>query len=199
MKSKGFTLLEILIAIAIFAIIASITSSILYQTLQVKENSTEQISKINELQLALSILTQDIKQIIERPIRGNKMHLFPSFIGQNDYLEFTRGGNTNPNAYENRSTLIRVAYLCKNRKLIRRIWSELDTPDRERYQNTVILKDLKKCEFAYVGMHQNIMPTWYQYTTKRNNEDITNPLPEAVQLILNQEHLGLIKLNFIVS
>lgn len=199
MKNKGFTLIEILIAIAVFAIIAGFTSTILSQILQIKENSKEQINKINDLQLTISLLSKDIKQIQERPVRGNQMHLFPSFIGQSDYLEFTRGGNVNPQAIENRSTLIRVAYICKNHSLIRRIWSALDAPDRDIYKDTVMLNSLKKCEFSYVGMHQNIMPNWYQYTIKKDNKNITSPLPEAVQFKFNQEKVGAIKLYFKVT
>lgn len=199
MKNKGFTLIEILIAITVFAIIAGFTSSILSQILQIKDSSKDQIDKINNLQLVISLLSKDIKQIHERPVRGNQMHLFPSFIGQSDYLEFTRGGNVNPQALENRSTLIRVAYLCKNNNLIRRVWSVLDAPDRDIYKDTIMLNYLKKCEFSYVGMHQNIMPNWYQYTIRKDNKNITSPLPEAVQFKFNQEKIGGIKLYFKIT
>lgn len=199
MKNKGFTLIEILIAIAVFAIIAGLTSSTLSQILQIKDNSKEQIAKINNLQLVISLLSKDIKQIHERPVRGNQMHLFPSFIGQADYLEFTRGGNVNPQALENRSTLVRIAYLCKENNLIRRVWSVLDAPDRDIYKDTIMLNSLKKCEFAYVGMHQNIMPNWYQYTIRKDNKNVTSPLPEAVQFKFNQEKIGGITLYFKIT
>lgn len=199
MKNKGFTLIEILIALAVFAIIASFTASILSQVLQIKEQSKEQISKINNLQLAIALLSKDIKQIVNRSVRGNQMHLFPSFIGQSDYVEFTRGGNVNPGFIENRSTLIRVAYICKNQNLIRRIWLVLDTPDRDRYHDTIMLDSLKKCEFAYIGMHNNIQPNWYQYTINRGRQTITTPLPEAVQFIFNQDKIGYTRLNFKVT
>ncbi|MDF1758770.1 MAG: type II secretion system minor pseudopilin GspJ [Legionellaceae bacterium] len=198
MKNKGFTLIEIVIAIAVFAIIASITSSILYQSFQIKERSHSQADLINELQLAIALLDRDAKQIVERPVRGNQMHLFPSFIGQEDYLEFTRGGTVNPMASENKSTLTRVAYLCKRNSLIRRIWSNLDSPDRDNYHDTIMLNNLKYCSFAYVGLHQNIVPSWHQYSTRRRGKTITTPLPKAIQLTLNVNKLGKVKLAFII-
>lgn len=196
MKNKGFTLIEIIIAVAVFAVIASITSSVLLNTLQTKQRSYKQIDIINQLQLAIALFGKDSRQIVTRPVRGNQMHLFPSFIGEKDYLELTRGGDINPNAAEQRSTLIRVAYLCKDDTLIRRIWPVLDAPDRDIYQDTILLANLKKCKFAYVGMHQNVMPNWYQYTTRQNNKTITTPLPEAIQLSLDLKTLGKIKQYF---
>lgn len=196
MKNKGFTLIEIIIAVAVFAVIASISSSVLLNALKTKQRSYRQIETINQLQLAISLLGKDSRQIITRPVRGNQMHLFPSFIGEKDYVEFTRGGDINPKAAEQRSTLVRIAYLCKDDNLIRRIWPVLDAPDRDVYQDTILLEKLKDCKFAYVGMHQNVMPNWYQYTTRQNNKTITTPLPEAIQLSLDLQSLGKIKQNF---
>lgn len=196
---QGFTLLEILIAIAVFAIIASLTSSILSQIVQIKDKSSEQISKINDLQLAIALMSKDIKQTVERPVRGNQMHLFPSFIGEKDYLEFTTAGNVNPGSLENRSTMLRVAYLCKNKELIRRTWPVLDSPDRDDYLDTIILKSLQKCKFSYIGMHQRINPTWYQYTLKKDKENMTTPLPQAVRFLGKEDKLGGFKLDFKVS
>lgn len=196
MNNKGFTLIEILIALTIFAIIGAITSSILYQSFKIKERTNIQSELINQLQLTISLLDKDIGQIVERPIRGNQMHLFPSFIGQSDYLEFTRGGVVNILGIEKRSTLKRIAYLCKNQQLIRRIWSQLDIPDRDIYHDTIMLNNLKKCSFTYIGLHQNIVPTWYQYKIKKNNDFTTTPLPKAIQLNLNIKQLGGIELAF---
>lgn len=196
MKNKGFTLLEIVIAVAVFAVIASISSSVLYQSLQTKERSNQKVNLINAMQLTFAIFSKDTRQIVTRPVRGNQMHLFPSFIGESDYLEFTRGGDVNPSAIEQRSTLVRVAYLCKDNDLIRRIWNQLDTTDRDAYQDKILLSNLKFCSFAYIGMHQNIMSSWYQYTSRRKNITTTSPLPEAVQLTLNIQNMGKIKQNF---
>ena len=61
--------------------------------------------------MPISLIQQDTRQTVERAIRGNEMRLFPAFLGQTNYLEFTRDGNVNPGSIEKRSTLKRVA-LC---------------------------------------------------------------------------------------
>lgn len=193
-KKYGFTLLEILIALFIFAIIASISTTILTKTMQIEERTSKHSKQIKKLQLSYILLERDTMQIIERPVRGNQMHLFPSFIGQKDYLEFTKGGNVNPDSKEKRSTLQRVAYMCKNNKLIRRIWDELDTPDRNKYHDTALLDNLKHCSFSYMGLHQNILPTWYQNNS--NDKNLNTPLPQAILLKIKIEKLGQSELRF---
>ena len=177
-------------------LLQGITSSVLYQSLQIEKRSNEKMNLINNMQLTFSLFSKDTHQIVTRSVRGNQMHLFLSFIGESDYLEFTRGGNVNPNAEQKRSTLVRVAYLCKDHNFIRRIWEQLDTPDRDNYQDHILLTNLKSCSFAYIGMHQNVVPTWYQYTGKKQNKVIFSPLPAAIQLTLNCATMGKIKQDF---
>src|SRR5438105_632303 len=93
---NGFTLIEILIALAVFAILATITTSVLYNAFTTRARVNEQSALLTELQLAISLIQQDTRQTIERPIRSNEMRLFPAFIGQAHYVEFTRDGNVNP-------------------------------------------------------------------------------------------------------
>lgn len=197
MNNRGFTLIEIIIALTIFATIAVITSSVLYQSFQIRERVTIQSEQLNTLQLALTLLQRDTEQLISRPVRGNEMHLFPAFIGQTSYLEFTRGGAVNPMSVEQRSTLKRMAYICKRGKLIRRIWAQLDTPDREDYHDSILLNNLKNCSFAYMGSHQNITPVWYQ-DTSRESAGKKVSLPKAIQLTLTLKNWGQMVLLYVI-
>lgn len=181
----GFTLLEILIAIAVFAILATLTSSALYYAFNTRARVTEQADRFTNLQLAISLLERDSLQIINRPVRGNEMHLFPAFIGQASYSEFTRGGHANPNSTEKRSTLLRVGLLCKENQLIRRTWPSLDPANKDKYEDRVLLDNLNKCQFAYLNKSLQILPSWNVGTGELEQVE---PLPKAIQLtlILNQ-------------
>jgi len=180
-KQHGFTLIEIIIALAIFATIATITSSILYQSFQVQTRVTSQSEQLNMLQLTQVLLRRDTAQFIPRPVRGNEMHQFPAFIGQRQYVEFTRTGAINPLNVEQRSNLKRIAYLCQANQLIRRIWTQLDTPNRDDYQDTILLDHLRQCQFAYLGPHRHIIATWYS-PAPSNAMSAPTSYPSAVQL-----------------
>lgn len=186
MFKRGFTLIEIMIALIVFAILAMITSSVLVQTLHIQERVNAHNDDTVKLELTLSLLQQDTTHFISRAVRGNEMHLFPSIIAQPTYIEFTRGGILNPLATEQRSELARVAYVCENHQLIRRVWQQLDTPDRQDFRDTMLLSDLKQCRFDYMGLHNQFVETWYQAAAEPRRA-IPFFLPKAIRVKLQQQ------------
>ncbi|KTD20418.1 general secretion pathway protein J [Legionella lansingensis] len=196
-KEKGFTLLEILIALAVFAILASITSSVLYYSFNTKTRVNQQADRLNELQLAIILIERDTKQVIPRAIRGNEMHLFPVFVGHPQYLEFTRLGIANPGGQEKRSHLKRVAYVCQDNKLLRRTWHVLDTTNRNDYEDKVLLSNLTGCRFAYLNHSLEVLSEWRENAVQQNQR--AEPLPKAIQfnLALNKNWDNMIFLTII--
>ena len=141
--TQGYTLIEIMVALAVFAILATLTATSMYHAFNTRARVSAQADQLNTLQLALMVVGRDVEQIISRSVRGNDMHLFPEFVGQSQYIEFTRGGVVNPNGEEQRSTLKRIAYICSEGRLVRRSWEQMDSPERSRYQDKVLLENLK--------------------------------------------------------
>ncbi|WP_133130585.1 GspJ family T2SS minor pseudopilin variant LspJ [Legionella yabuuchiae] len=196
MTVKGYTLIEIMIALAVFAILAVITSTSMYHAFTTRSRVNEQADRLNSLQLTMTIIERDTKQIIDRAIRGNDMLLIPSFIGEPSYTEFTRDGIVNPNSIEKRSTLKRIAYLCQNNELIRRSWRMLDTPNREQFSDKVLLDNVKGCKFAYLTRSRQVLSHWRANAVQQNQ--IKEPLPVALQIDLELRVWGRMNLLFIV-
>jgi general secretion pathway protein J len=192
-SNHGFTLLEILIAIAVFAILATLTSSALYYTFNTRARVTEQADRLTSLQLTLSLLERDAAQLLDRPIRTNEMRLFPAFIGQKNYMEFTRGGSANPNSLEKRSTLIRIGLLCSNNQLIRRNWLSLDRANNDHHDDKVLLKELVQCQFSYLNKTLQVLPEWQ---ASAGQVAQIEPLPKAIQLNLSIKDWG--KISFLL-
>jgi len=184
-KAKGFTLIEILIALTVFAILATLTSSILYYSFNTRTRVNAQAERLNSLQLAVSIMQQDITQIVARAIRGNEMRLFPVIIGRTDYLEFTRDGALNPLSQEKRSTLTRVALVCHDQQLLHRTWENLDSVDRNKYEDKVLVDNVKQCHINYFNNSLQVLNEWRENAVTQNQ--IQEPFPKAIQvnLILN--------------
>ena len=67
---RGFTLLELLIAIAIFSIIASFAYAGLNVVLDTKQQTDEHLEALSTMQLGLHLLQMDIEQTVDRPIRN---------------------------------------------------------------------------------------------------------------------------------
>jgi general secretion pathway protein J len=196
MNSKGFTLIEILIALTIFAIVATITSSSLYYAFTTRTRVTAQMDQLSTLQLTISLLQQDISQTVPRAVRGNEMHLFPAFIGRPEYVEFTRDGNNNPKSAEQRSTLKRIAWLCLNGSLIRRSWNRLDPINRNVHQDQILLHQVKQCHFNYLNQALQVLHEWRPEAVTQNQK--LEPLPKAVQINMTLNHWGEMNLLFII-
>lgn len=191
---KGFTLIEILIALTVFAIIAGITSSTLYYAFNTRSRVNEQSDHLSILQLAVSLIQQDTAQTADRAVRANDLRLFPVFIGRSDYMEFTRDGDINPGSIEKRSTLQRVAYVCQANALIRRTWTTLDMPDRNVHEDKLLIDNLSGCHFSYLNQTLQVFPDWRTDAVEQNqNKEF---LPKAVQFNLTLKDLGEINLLF---
>ncbi len=183
--NKGFTLIEILIALMVFAILATITSSALYYAFNARAKVTLQAERLNELQLAISIIQQDTNQTVERAIRGNEMRLFPVFVGQPKYLELTRDGNINPRSLEKRSSLKRIALVCTKDTLYRRTWDSLDPKDRNVYEDKLLVNNLSACDFKYLNQSLQVLTEWREQAVTQNQRKESFPKAIQVNLILN--------------
>lgn len=186
--NSGYTLIEIMVALTVFAILATITASALYQAFDTRSRVKAQANRLNAVQLALTLIQQDTEQVIERTMRGDEMHVFPPFIGQSKYLEFTRGGFVNPLQIEARSSLIRVGYLCDGQRLIRRTWASLDVPTRKGSHDKIIFDHLRACTFAYLSNSHQILSEWREYAIRQDQKKET--LPQAIQFNVTFEGFG---------
>jgi len=147
-KYRGYTLIEIMVALSVFAILATITAGVMYHVFSTRARVAQQADQLNQLQLVMTLLSHDTVQFIPRSIRVKDDHNFPMFIGTNEYTEFTRGGLVNPHAAGQRSTLKRIAYLCKDKRLVRRSWETLDSPNRNSFEDKLLLDKLDDCFFC---------------------------------------------------
>lgn len=195
-KEQGFTLIEILIALAVFAILATLTSSAMYYAFNTRARVTEQANRLNTLQLALTLIQRDTEQAVLRDVRGNEMHIFSAFVGEPHYFELTRGGIINPNGDEKRSSLKRIAFLCRDSNLIRRTWDILDTTDRKNVRDKVILDNLLNCKFAYLNRNLQVLPEWHANAIQQNQR--AEPLPQAIQFNLTLKDWDKMSFLFII-
>lgn len=116
-RLTGFTLLEVLIAVAITAMIGVGATQLLSGVIDSRRATdirSEQLASLQRLDMTLS---RDIEQYISRSIRDEFGETRPALElnGQRYLLEFTRSGWRNsPLAKQARSELQRVAYKLEN-------------------------------------------------------------------------------------
>ena len=195
--NKGYTLIEVMIALSVFAVIAALSSGVMYHVFDIRGRVAMQANQLGELQFALTLIEHDTIQFIPRTVRTKDAHVFSSFTGTHQYMEFTRGGQVNPKGLALRSTLKRVAFLCNHKQLIRRSWNVLDTLNRKDYEDKVLLSNLETCSFFYVSRNHQMMPEWRAYKIEQNQR--MEFVPSAIQITINPAGWGKMTFLFVLA
>lgn len=189
-SSCGFTLLELIIAIAIFSLISVMAYSGLYSAQLTSQRVEEAGERLSALQVAFSLLARDLQQSVNRPVRDAFGEMQLAFMGAptgvGAMLEFTRTGLRNPAAFP-RSSLQRVAYAVEEDELLRLTWPSLDRGYGAEPVRTPILTGVKQVELRFMNMEGNWVDQWPPVTLANATESV---LPVAVEVTVETEDLG---------
>ena len=110
-STRGFTLVEVMVAISIFAIVAAGVYRVLSTMVETQNKVVDHSEGLRDLQRALWLISMDMNQMVMRDVRKPNDNRSPALIADDDdYLvQFTRQGLRNPLLLA-RSDLERVAY-----------------------------------------------------------------------------------------
>lgn len=160
MQSRGFTLLEVMVVLAIFALIGVISSQIVSRVLNNQQLLAERGDRLAEVQRAMHILQRDIMQLNARTIRDQLGDPLQSLmIGADGMIEFTRAGWRNPLG-QRRSELQRVGYIMQDENLLRAYWSVLDRPPDAEPNLQQLLSGVQQVEFFAIDVSGNEHSFW---------------------------------------
>lgn len=195
-QQRGFTLLEIIIAVGIFAVISALAYGGLNTVLRSAHKTEAVAADLQKLQLAISILQQDLSQITNRPVRNEfgereAALLSPAAFGR--LISFTRRGWKNP-AERPRSTLQRVAYRLDGTRLIREYWPQLDAAPGTETRQVPLLDGVTEVRFRFMDEQQKWRNEWPPLSATKK---LLAP-PVAVEITLVTEKWGSIPRLFVL-
>lgn len=151
-QESGFTLVEVLIAMAITAFVSVLS----YQTLSTAITGIESVraasERLHEINRAFTVISRDIRQIANRPVIDEFGQLSSAVSGgplARDPLRLTRSGWHNSTGAP-RSTLQRVAYRVEEDQLLRLTYPVLDRTTAIEATETVLLDDVDMLEFRFL-------------------------------------------------
>ena len=156
----GFTLLEILVALSIFAIIGVISSQLMSQTVRANEKLTDRGVRLTEVHRAMQAIQRDLMQLTDRSIRDEYGDSRPPLlIGTDGTIEFSRSGWRNPLKLP-RAEVQRVAYRWQDNKLLRGYWTVLDRVQDSEPVHQTLLTDVERVEFFALDVSGNEYMFW---------------------------------------
>lgn len=196
LTQRGFTLLEVLIAIVITALIGLGTSQLLSGTIKAQQITQKNSERFEQIQKAILLLSRDIQQINTRAIRDEYGDFQPALSNKNSlYLfELTRSGWRNPMADE-RSELQRVSYELVDGELLRHYWRILDRSQDSESVFQTLLTSVDKISLRFMNADSQWVDSW----PPEQEEDDENPrarfhrLPKALELTIVHDFYGEIK------
>ena len=150
-SDAGFTLIEMLVALAIFSLLTVGATTAMIAALQTKARVDVAANEITSMETARALLRADIDNIILRPARdpfGNQ-ELFLISGGVDTLLTFTRGGRENPGGLEPRGGIQRVSYVFEDSKLIRRSFTVDNPAPQTQERDRVLLENIDDVEVSF--------------------------------------------------
>ena len=162
-RARGFTLLEVLVTIAIFAMMYVLAVEFLNRALANRDMLSEGATELEGAQRAVTYLTLDFEQLIARPVRDPYGDPQPAIFGRDDYVEVTRLGWSNPFQLRRRSEMQRVVYALEGDTLYRRYWPVLDTNVATEYQEDVLLRKVERFQVRYLDKTQDGEWGWLEF------------------------------------
>jgi general secretion pathway protein J len=194
MKQKAFTLIEVLVALAIFGILSALAYGALSQTLLSAEMLNARMDRLQAIQRSVRHLSMDFLQLAPRPVRlelGDTMGAALQADLLSDFaIELTHGGWSNPVALP-RGTLQRAAYRLEDDELVRYYWTVLDRTLSNEPIAVTILDGVESLTLRYLIDSGDWIERWPPPTAP-------GPLglrqrPRAVEIILTLEDEGEIR------
>lgn len=186
---RGFTLLEMLIALAIFGLLAVMSYGGLASVLELQFHTDTEAARLAQLQKAYLVMQRDIEQVVKRPVRDEFGDERAPLVGETT-LELTRGGWSNPLG-QARSTLQRVAYSYQDRQLQRYVWQVLDRAQDSLAVEQRLLDDILDLRLRYLADDDEWQEQWpppFQDTGAAASAP--PPLPRAIEVTIEHEHYG---------
>jgi general secretion pathway protein J len=185
-RTSGFTLLEMLLAVVIYALVGMASYGILSGVTDSDKLSKETTEQLGGIQRAFFLMERDFLQISQRKVRidgekaGERIFTGGELIMESEggAVAFTHDGWRNPGLILPRSELQAVSYRMMESKLERLFFNYTDPVTGETPKVQILLEGIEALSFEFYSDDE-----WVKLWEKPG-------LPRAVKVIIETEALG---------
>ncbi len=187
----GFTLVELLVAMAVVAIIGVMALLGLNNVITQEGQARARAQRWQHIQLAMRVVVQDLAQVQPRVTRDELGETYqPSLLASPNAqfaLEFSRGGWANPGAFA-RGTVLRAAYNWEEDKLIRLHWPVMDRTLATIPVRTELLDGVDKVEVRFMDTNGEWHLEWPPLRMNGPQRYVSRP--RAVEFAIELKDFG---------
>ncbi len=190
---RGFTLLELIVATAIFAIMASMVYGTLAGVRTQLQASEETETSMRELHYAMRRIAADVAQLQPRPVRDE----LGDWAGAVDTgsaegaVELSVGGWRNP-AGSPRGSIQRVAYVVDDDVLVRLHWPVLDRTLSSEPLRVDMLSGVIAIGLRFLDQGNEWTEQWPPVTVGGSGAGNRRARPRAVEITIEHEQWGVV-------
>ncbi len=173
--ARGFTLMEVLVAMVLLSLFAVVAYRALDAVLNIQRQAIVKMDRLNELATAFAIIDKDLANAtirVDPRIPGDGG--FRALIRQDGAAQFDLLGLRPEDAEEG---LQRTGYRCAGKTLNRLVWQDVNNPF-DTPQESPLVDGLGSCEFKYMNTGGQWLSVWQAQTGSL--------LPRAVELNLTE-------------
>jgi len=182
-RTQGFTLVEVLVATAVFAIMSALAWGGLNAVIRTREALVAEQQDFARTMRAVGMLERDLLGAVARPVRGNYGEPLPALRGDVDHIEFTRLGFASA-LIDARSSLERVVYEQDGTTLKRGRYAVLDRAAGSVAEFTDVRDRLRRLQLRYLDPQGNWLDAWPR------RDDKPEALPRAIEFRLDIDGVG---------
>ena len=190
----GFTLVEMLIALAIFGILTAAGVGLLSFSVTAQDFSDRQLKVLTSIRRTGALLTADLAQATPRIWRNEGGQAQPAFVGaaggQPTLMVLVRSGRDNPED-QPRSDLQRVEYRFQNARLLRIGFPNVDGGSGGSPTITTLVDEVSQVRLRYRDRRGAWLDAW--------TSDEPGDLPAAVELTVATARFGPTRQLFLVG
>lgn len=198
-RATGFTLLELIVVLGIFAVLSVLAYGGLNSVLTARDSVQRALDRTAAMQKAYLRLRNDFQQLRDRPARDGFGDRQPAlWVTPDRRVEFTRGGWRNPLS-QPRSSLERVSYHLDDKdRLLRSSWRVLDRAQDSMVVETALLEKVDRIEWRFLDRAREWQTEWPPLSTGAPPAAGASPapLPRAVELTVTTQDWGELKFLF---
>lgn len=179
---KGFTLVELLVAIAIFAVLSALGWKVFDYLAKVKDRNAMHEANLEQLQESYQQILRDTMQAV--PLTANiKGQQQPALVLQNGRFNFSKTGVTDP-LQQGISPHERVEYQYRadEKKLYRLKYRNLHQTGNDQPESSVMLDEVEA--FEIVVLNPNELSSWPESSVDSQQTEQLRLLPKGIKINL---------------